>query len=106
MTEQPTGPKRPAGPRSWPWMIVSLVVVGGFFAWLATSSQEVAVAVVEDVEVDLDEVASMPPVSLEEVVEGIDDYLNRAVRVVDVEIVSLVGTQMFWTTLDNGMPIL
>mgnify|MGYP001159193654 CR=1 FL=1 len=107
MTEQPTGPKRPAGPRNWPWMIVSLAVVVGFFAWLATSSQQAVVAVVEDVdEVNLDEVASMPPVSLEEIVEQIDSYLNRAVRIVDVQVVSRLGTQMFWTTLDNGLPFL
>lgn len=106
MTEQPKAPQRSAGPRSWPWMILALLAVGGFMWWLAATSQQTAVEVVEeDVETE-SESEVVVALTLEELVEAIDGYLNQSVRVSEIEVAARLGDQLFWTTLDDGQPYL
>lgn len=103
MTEQPKVSSRPAGPRSWPWMIVSVVAIVALFGWLGASGRELTVAVVDEVD-EAYEGGPAVAVTKAALAENLDAYMNDMIVVGDLEVVAPIGARLFWSALDNGVP--
>lgn len=107
-----TEPQRRAGGRSltWLWMILALVVVGGFFYWLGAASEPSAIAIVEEeeeMEVPLD--SGVVAVEKDSLAADKTSYEGQQVRVADVEATASLGPRIFWGELrsrQNQSPIL
>lgn len=104
MTEKPNARRTPAGQFNWLWMIISVLAVGGFMAWLAANSEPgSAMQVVED-EDQLAEGGMA--VTLADLAVGTDALMGQLIRIEDVRVASRLGGQAFWTTLPNNTPFL
>ena len=108
-----TGEPKNSGGRSltWLWMILSLVVVGGFLVWLGAASEptDVTVAEVDEGEdagpVDLD----VPLVSKDSLAASKATYEGERIRIEAVEATGQLGPAIFWGELGdrtNQIPIL
>jgi len=106
MTEKPKGQRKPAGQFAWLWMIVSLISVGGFLAWLGVKSEASTVAVVEETEDEAGDASTAEVVTLEQLQAGSEPYVGRMIRVEHVSVASRLGERAFWTMLPNGTPYL
>lgn len=105
---------RASGGRSltWLWMILALVVVGGFLTWLGMEAEPSAVAVVEEGEgeeegMPLDSgVVAVPKDTL---AANKARYTGQRVQVAQLEATSQLGPTIFWAELGdraNQVPIL
>lgn len=102
----------PAGGRSMTflWMILALVVVGGFLTWLGVSSEPTAIAVVEEEDgqgqVDAEGVLALERDTL---ADNTGRFLDQTVRVEGVESTGRLGDNLFWGelgTVERQVPIL
>src|SRR5680860_768184 len=110
-TEEPEEPKSRGGSRTWLWMILSLVVVGGFLVWLGVASEPTAVPVFEDVEEETEYELAEGTVAVhkDSLAENKAAYLDQQIRVSDVEASSPLGPGIFWGELGdrtNQVPML
>lgn len=108
--EAKSGPTS-GGSKTWLWMILSLVVVGGFLVWLGMASEPTAVPVVaEDDETTEDVVdGDVPLVEKDSLADNKAAYEGRIVRVEDIEATTELGPAIFWGELGdqaNQVPIL
>ncbi len=99
--------------RTWLWMILALVVVGGFLAWLGMASEPTAVPVAEDDEEQVDEAdtedADVQLVDRETLADDKAAYEGQRIRVRGVEASASLGPRIFWGELGdqaNQVPIL
>lgn len=107
MTEKPMEQSNRSGRFTWLWMILSLVVVSGFLAWLAASSRPSSVAVVEEAATEKAAgTGDAANVTVTDLVASIDQYMGKTVQLIDLQVASPLGAQAFWTTLPNGTPFL
>lgn len=97
---------------TWLWMILSLVVVGGFLVWLGMASEPTAVAVVEEPE---EEGGSAGPgggvtvVVKDSLAANKAAYEGQEIQVAQVEATTSLGPAIFWGELGdraNQVPIL
>lgn len=93
------------------WMILSLVVVGGFLVWLGMASEPTAVPVVAEDEETAEDVADrdVPLVEKDSLADNKAAYEGRIVRVEDIEATTELGPAIFWGELGdqaNQVPIL
>lgn len=98
--------------RTWLWMILSLVIVGGFLAWLGMASEPTTVAVSEE---DAEAAASgeggenVPTVLKDTLAANEAAYEGQRIRVPEVEATAQLGPRIFWGELGdpaNQVPIL
>jgi len=101
--------RRGATDLGMPLMILAFAVIGGFMYWLnGQAAAERALRIVEDT-VEADEgvymgtAATIDPVNLQ---RDAAPYEGQEVRVVDLSVASMLGTQGFWLQLPNGNPFL
>lgn len=94
------------------WMILALVVVGGFLTWLGLASEPTTVVVVEDAE-DADDFAmdadGVLTVERDTLAVNTGRYAGQAVRVQGVEATGRLGDAIFWGELgdmERQVPIL
>jgi hypothetical protein len=97
--------------KTWLWMILALVVVGGFLAWLGMASEPTAVPVVEEEDDQPGEVmdGDVQLVDRETLADDKSAYEGQRVRVQGVEASSELGPRIFWGELGdqaNQVPIL
>jgi hypothetical protein len=104
--------RAPAGrPMTVVWMVLALVVVGGFLTWLGTASEPTTVVVADDyddndVDRNGDAVTTVPRQTL---AEDRSTYLGRQIRVEGVESTGRLGDAIFWGELgdmERQVPIL
>ena len=89
-----------------PLMILAFVVIGGFMYWLnGQAAAERALAVVEDTPT-VDETAGAPTLGLRELELAGDSLIGTEVRIENVEVASMLGTQGFWLSVEMGNPYL
>jgi hypothetical protein len=99
--------KKSSGPSrrlTWLWMILALVVVGGFLTWLGTVSEPTTVPVVEAVEDGEEELAANGDVVVvprDTLAAGQSRFVGRVVRVAAVEATSTLGPAIFWGELGD-----
>jgi hypothetical protein len=93
------------------WMVLALVVVGGFLTWLGVTSEPTTVAVVE--ENDLDEYGvdaeGVVAVERDTLAAGTGRYVGQTVRVDGVQPTGILGNNIFWGELgdmERQVPIL
>jgi hypothetical protein len=98
--------RRNSGGRfAWLWMVLAVLAIGGFMAWLGVNSQTELVAVVEEEEAPVD-FAAAEVVTLDDLAAEPTGYLNRALRLDDLPVSSRLGDQAFWAVASNGTPFL
>ena len=98
---------------TWLWMVVAVVVMGGFLVWLGAASEPSAVAVVEE-EGGEEEEDMAPEAGVVDVVKDTlaaykARYEGQRVRVAQVEATGALGDRIFWGELgdrSNQVPIL
>jgi hypothetical protein len=85
-----------AGQYTWVWMIVALVLIAAFVAWLAVASEPTGVAVREGPAEDTGGVTTVPGGEL-----GLQpgNYLGEPVRLEGLQVASRLGAQAFWVEL-------
>ena len=98
------------GSMAWLWMILALVVVGGFLTWLGMEAEPTSVTVVEEEEdpVMMDP-PSIPVVSKDTLADDKQRFVARDIRVHNVAATGTLGDQIFWGELGDQttqMPIL
>ncbi len=104
--------KAPAGrPLTLLWMVMALVVVGGFLTWLNVTSEPTTVVVVEDVEEDddVDLPEGVMAVERDQLRDDVGGHLGQMVRVPDVPSTGRLGPGIFWGELgdpERQVPIL
>ncbi len=108
-TDELKEPKAP-GSRTWLWMILSLVVVGGFLVWLGMASEPTAVPVFEDdEETEYELAAGVVAVQKDSLAGNKAAYQGQQIRVSDVEATASLGPAIFWAELGdraNQVPML
>jgi hypothetical protein len=94
--------RAPAGrPMTLLWMVLALVIVGGFLAWLGVASEPTTVAVVEE-DANNDENGTLTVVEREALMGNVGSYLGQRIRVRGVESIGRLGAGMFWGELGDG----
>ncbi len=97
--------RKPAGRSlTWLWMILALVVVGGFLTWLGTTSEPTSVPVVE-----ADTAAAgggegglaFTAVPKDSLKTNKGRYAGQVIRVAGVQITGSLGPRIFWGELGN-----
>jgi hypothetical protein len=106
MTERATKHSSSAGRFAWLWLIIAVLTIGGFLAWLGMNAQPGQVAVVEEVEEPAIDFGAAETVELADLVVSAEEYVGRAIRLNGLPVSSLLGTEAFWAIAPNGMPFL
>lgn len=100
---------------TWVWMVVSLLVVGGFLVWLGMASEPTAVVVAEDEDTAAASdtigagAAGATPVPKDTLAENKAAYEGQVIQVSKIEATSPLGPRIFWGELgtrENQVPIL
>ena len=95
---------------TWVWMVLALVVVGGFLVWLGMASEPTAVPVAEGEEtVEAGPDANIPLVAKDTLAADKAAYEGQIIRVQEVEATTELGAAIFWGELGdqaNQVPIL
>jgi hypothetical protein len=105
--------RAPAGrPMTWVWMVLALVVVGGFLTWLGMASEPSTVAVIDengDARNGGPDDTGLVTVERDTLAANVGRFLDQRVRVLGVEATGRLGPGIFWGELgDPGrqVPIL
>jgi hypothetical protein len=106
MTERATKQSGSAGRFAWLWLIIAVLTIGGFLAWLGMNAQPGQVAVVEEVEEPAIDFGAAETVDLADLVVSAEEFVGRAIRLNDLPVSSLLGTEAFWAIAPNGLPFL
>jgi hypothetical protein len=97
--------RAPAGrPMTLVWMVLALVVVGGFLTWLSIASEPTTVVVVEDYDENERNGAAVEGLMVVErdtLAVGMEQYVNQQVRVRGVPATGLLGPTIFWGELGD-----
>jgi hypothetical protein len=97
--------RAPAGrPMTLVWMVLALVVVGGFLTWLSIASEPTTVVVVEDYDEDErngDVVGGLAVVERDTLAVAIEQYVDQQVRVRAVPATGRLGPTIFWGELGD-----
>lgn len=96
--------KKSAAQYTWVWVALSLVLMGGFFYWLAVSSEPTTLQVVEDDEAAED--AGVLEVHPAEFASNPRGYPGQEIRLRNIIVASRLGAHAFWTELPNDQPFL
>jgi hypothetical protein len=83
---------------TWLWMILALVVVGGFLTWLGASSEPSTVPVMEtaEEEPELETDGDVVLVQRDTLAAGQARFMGQQVRVGGVEATGRLGRGIFW----------
>lgn len=89
-------------------VVVALLAVGLFLGWLVTRQPEETVAVAEPGRTDA---AAADPAAPATVIDPAtlnqpDQYVGQTVELESINVISTLGTQMFWVELPGGSPYL
>jgi len=102
--------RRGAADMGMPLMILAFAVIGGFLYWLnGQAAAERAQRIVEEPVEAPDETgytgtaATIDPTNLQ---RDAAPYEGQEIRLVDLAVASMLGTQGFWIELPNGNPFL
>jgi hypothetical protein len=96
--------RAPAGrPMTLVWMVLALVVVGGFLTWLGIASEPTSVVVVEGNGDEQNGAAEEGLVVVERdtLAVGMGQYVNQQVRVRGVPATGRLGPTIFWGELGD-----
>jgi hypothetical protein len=101
----------PAGrPLSLVWMVLALVIVGGFLTWLGIASEPTTVVVVDyENDVDAGDPGAFTPVPRDTLAENRARFLDQGIRVEGVASTGRLGPAIFWGELgdlERQIPIL
>lgn len=99
------GRRATGGRYTWIWMIVAVLMVGGFMTWLAMTAQESEVVVVED-EVEDPSTMGTIAVTPDDLMANASGLTGQNVSLAGVQVASVVGQQAFWILLPNQNPYL
>lgn len=108
MTERPIGRSKSAGGMQWLWMILAVVAMGGFMAWLGVNSQPQAGPVVDEgfSAADTEEFVPGQRVAVDDIAGQPETYVDREITLADVAVSSRLGESAFWVVASNGTPFL
>lgn len=104
MTERPMERRGSAGRFAWLWMVLTVLTMGGFMAWLGVNAKSGTVAVVEE-EAPVD-FGAAEVVRLDDLATGAASYMGKAIRLNGIPVSSRLGGYAFWAVTSNGMPFL
>jgi hypothetical protein len=93
------------GQLTWLWMLLALVMIGGFLAWLSVTAEPTSVAVAERSSSD-DSGGPTLRVSLAQLSNNPLAFQGQHVEVAEVAVASRVGDRLFWTQFPNNTPFL
>jgi hypothetical protein len=97
--------RAPAGrPMTWVWMILALVVVGGFLTWLNIASEPSAVVIVDGNDEDDQNGpagAGVTVVERDTLAVALERYANEQIRVQGVQATGILGPAIFWGELGD-----
>jgi len=109
MTERPIGRNSSTGKLGLLWMVLAVVAMGGFMAWLAVNSPEPqAVAVVDEgmKAAGSGEFTPGQQVALDDIAAGPEAFVGREITLADVSVSSLLGETAFWVVSSKNIPFL
>ena len=88
---------------TWLWMILALVVVGGFLAWLGAASEPTAVAIVEEEEEAPEEAveSGVEVVAKDTLAADKSRFAGQRIQVEQVELTTQLGDRIFWGELGD-----
>lgn len=89
--------EKKSGTLNLPLMIVAFLAIGGFLYWLNVVSEPTDIAVAEE-----DPRAALPmpvPASLAQFTEEPERYQGERVRIPNVRVTDIMGTELFWIAL-------
>lgn len=89
---------------TWFWMLLSVVMIGGFMYWLSVSSEPTPVTIVQDEEPE--EEAGVLTVSVDSFAQDPDSWVGGDVRIRGVQASSNMGPQAYWLDMPTGVPFL
>ncbi len=99
--EQPKQPKQP-GSLAWLWMLLALISVGGFLAWLGTEAEPTSISVVEgEEEMAIIDPPGTPVISKDSLAETKGEFVAREIRVHNVAITGTLGEKIYWGELGD-----
>jgi len=101
-------PKK-AGSFAWLWMILALISVGGFLAWLGMEAEPTSVTVVETEDEGLMDPPSIPVISKDSLADNKAEFVAQDIRVHNVAITGTLGDRIYWGELgdrNTQVPIL
>jgi len=96
--------RKPRRGLAWLWMILSLVMIAAFMAWLGLESKptEITVQTGEQTE----ETGGVPVVPLDTFALNPDQYVGQDVRLQNVQAQSAMGKQAYWLDMPTQVPFL
>lgn len=107
MTERPRERRSSAGRFAWLWMLLTVLTMGGFMAWLGVNAKPGTVAVVEEEEAEAPvNFGAAELVALDDLAADASTYKGKAIRLNELPVTSRLGSQAFWAVASNGMPFL
>jgi hypothetical protein len=98
--QKPKKPKQ-AGSLAWLWMLLALISVGGFLAWLGMEAEPTSISVVEEEEAMILDPPSVTVVSKDTLAENKGDYVAQEIRVHNVAITGTLGEKIYWGELGD-----
>jgi hypothetical protein len=110
MAKTDAPPAGGSGGSSWIAVTVALLAIGGFIAWLMMQRPAETVAVAEPngaTAAPIDD-GAVTVVTAEELntAARMRDLRGQDIRIDDIEVVSVMGPQLFWLQSPNGTPVL
>lgn len=106
MTEKPMGRRSSAGRFAWLWMVLTVLTMGGFMAWLGANAKPGTVAVVEEEVEEPVDFGAAELVALDDLAAGAETYQGKAIRLEGLPVSSRLGGYAFWAVASNGVPFL
>lgn len=99
--------RRGAADMGMPLMLLAFVVIGGFMYWLnGQAAEERELRMVEEAEAAEEEPSGTQTLTAADIQSDATPYEGQEVRLENVEVASLLGTQGFWLETPSGNPFL
>jgi hypothetical protein len=103
-------PQTSSGGSNWLAVVVAILAIGLFMGWLMMQRPDESVAIEEPSAVDAPDAAdgAFTVVTADELATTarVRELRGQDIRVNDIEVVSVMGDQLFWLQLPNGNPFL
>lgn len=100
MTEKQIQQRSPVGRFNGLLMLLAILTIGGFLVWVTINSETSQVEVVEGADADESELGeALEVVAAETFAAGPDTYVDREIRVNDLEVAAAMGARAYWAEL-------